>query len=94
MVDRHAPTFFSRNFPVGLVVYSLCFCVLTGDISYVAMHAMQEGESPGHEMGSGVNGYTDGSSSQRKHAHPQMRETLATMIGMLLPLLTVLGHHH
>ncbi|KAI1115054.1 Zinc/iron permease [Nemania sp. NC0429] len=65
-----------------------------GTFLYVAMHAMQEGESPGHDMGSSVNGYTDGSVSQRKHAHPQMRETLATMIGMLLPLLTQLGHHH
>ncbi|KAI0458367.1 Zinc/iron permease [Xylaria acuta] len=65
-----------------------------GTFLYVAMHAMQEGESPSHDIGSGVNGYADGSASQRKHAHPQMRETLATMIGMLLPLLTQLGHHH
>ncbi|KAI0874715.1 Zinc/iron permease [Hypoxylon argillaceum] len=65
-----------------------------GTFLYVAMHAMQEGESPGHDIGSGVNGYADGSISQRKHAHPQMRETLATMIGMLLPLLTQFGHHH
>ncbi|KAI0554964.1 Zinc/iron permease [Xylaria curta] len=65
-----------------------------GTFLYVAMHAMQEGEASSHEIGSGVNGYADGSVSQRKHAHPQMRETLATMIGMLLPLLTQLGHHH
>ncbi|KAI0400960.1 Zinc/iron permease [Xylaria palmicola] len=65
-----------------------------GTFLYVAMHAMQEGELPSHDIGSSVNGYTDGGSSQRKHAHPQMRETLATMIGMLLPLLTQLGHHH
>ncbi|KAI1174152.1 Zinc/iron permease [Nemania sp. FL0916] len=65
-----------------------------GTFLYVAMHAMQEGESPGHDIGSGANGYGDGSMSQRKHAHPQMRETLATMIGMLLPLLTQFGHHH
>ncbi|KAI8954580.1 Zinc/iron permease [Xylaria longipes] len=65
-----------------------------GTFLYVAMHAMQEGESPSHDIGSGVNGYADGGVSQRKHVHPQMRETLATMIGMLLPLLTQLGHHH
>ncbi|KAI3336575.1 Zinc/iron permease [Xylariaceae sp. AK1471] len=65
-----------------------------GTFLYVAMHAMQEGESPSHDVGSGANGYTDGSISQRKHAHPQMRETLATMVGMLLPLLTQFGHHH
>ncbi|KAI0911921.1 Zinc/iron permease [Ustulina deusta] len=64
-----------------------------GTFLYVAMHAMQEGESLSHDIGSGVNGYADGSISQRKHAHPQMRETLATMIGMLLPLLTQFGHH-
>ncbi|KAI1423259.1 Zinc/iron permease [Xylaria sp. FL1777] len=64
-----------------------------GTFLYVAMHAMQEGESPSHDIGSGVNGYADGSISQRKHAHPQMRETLATMIGMLLPLLTQFAHH-
>ncbi|KAI0971836.1 Zinc/iron permease [Xylaria arbuscula] len=65
-----------------------------GTFLYVAMHAMQEGESPSHDIGSGVNGYADGSTSQRKHAHPQMRETLATVVGMLLPLLTQFGHHH
>ncbi|KAI2642801.1 Zinc/iron permease [Xylaria nigripes] len=65
-----------------------------GTFLYVAMHAMQESESPGHDIGSGVNGYADGSISQRKHNHPQMRETLATVVGMLLPLLTQFGHHH
>ncbi|KAI0476975.1 Zinc/iron permease [Xylaria cf. heliscus] len=65
-----------------------------GTFLYVAMHAMQEGESSSHDIGSGVNGYADGGVSQRNHAHPQMRETLATVIGMLLPLLTQLGHHH
>ncbi|KAI0181080.1 Zinc/iron permease [Hypoxylon sp. FL1284] len=62
-----------------------------GTFLYVAMHAMQEGDSPsGHD--GGANGYTD--AAQRKHAHPQMRETLATMIGMFLPILTQFGHHH
>ncbi|KAI0389410.1 Zinc/iron permease [Xylariaceae sp. FL0594] len=65
-----------------------------GTFLYVAMHAMQDGESPGHDLGSGANGYSDGSASQRKHGYPHMRETLATMLGMLLPLLTQFGHHH
>ena len=66
---------------------------LIGIPSYVAMHSMQEGDSPsGHDAGSIPNGYADG--NQRKHAHPQMRETLATVIGMFLPLLTQFGHHH
>ncbi|KAH9903685.1 Zinc/iron permease [Xylariomycetidae sp. FL2044] len=66
-----------------------------GTFLYVAMHAMQEGDSStGHDVGTGANGYADGSIAQRKHAHPQMRETLATVIGMFLPLLTQFGHHH
>ncbi|KAI0013919.1 Zinc/iron permease [Xylariaceae sp. FL0662B] len=67
-----------------------------GTFLYVAMHAMQDGDSPsGHDVGPVANGYGDGSSiAQRKHAHPQMRETLATVIGMFLPLLTQFGHHH
>lgn len=94
MVDWHAPTFLSRHFPVSLVARSPRFRALTGRLSYVAMHAMEEGGSSDHDIGAGLNGYSDGGISQRKHAHPQMRETLATMIGMLLPLLTQMGHHH
>lgn len=58
------------------------------------MHAMQEdGNSNGHDHGS--NGYAEGpQSNQRKQKGPQMRDTLATMGGMLLPLLTQFGHHH
>jgi solute carrier family 39 (zinc transporter), member 9 len=66
--------------------------------SYVAMHAMQEGEAgaAAHDSGSSVNGYADSPplGSQRKQARPQMRDTIATVIGMLLPLLTQFGHHH
>jgi hypothetical protein len=95
MVDRHATTFFSRDLSVSLQPSTLfCLVHLTDSASYVAMHAMQEGELSSHDVGSGANGYSDGSMSQRKHAHPQMRETLATMVGMLLPLLTQFGHHH
>jgi zinc transporter 9 len=70
---------------------------------YVAMHAMQEDNTPsGHEhhsSHSSTNGYTNGYSesngaSQKKQAKPQMRDTLATVVGMLLPLLTQFGHHH
>lgn len=58
------------------------------------MHAMQEDPSAqGHDHHSTMNGYTD-SSTQRKPSRPQMRDTLATVGGMLLPLLTQFGHHH
>lgn len=59
------------------------------------MHAMQEDASHGHDHASGVNGYGDGGApAQRKPKGPQMRDTMATMVGMLLPLLTQFGHHH
>lgn len=65
------------------------------------MHAMQEDSNPQggdhhHSNGGGGDGYQDGGSNgaQRKQAKPQMRDTLATVGGMLLPLLTQFGHHH
>jgi zinc transporter 9 len=67
---------------------------------YVAMHAMQEDSSPhshSHDAGPGLNGYAESNATtQRKVKGPQMRDTLATVVGMLLPLLTQLGggHHH
>ncbi|KAK3682647.1 ZIP zinc transporter-domain-containing protein [Podospora appendiculata] len=63
-----------------------------GTFLYVAMHAMQEDNSQGHEHHSSMNGYAD--NSQRRQSKPQMRDTLATAGGMLLPLLTQFGHHH
>ncbi|KAM0334133.1 hypothetical protein ACHAQA_001153 [Verticillium albo-atrum] len=61
-----------------------------GTFLYVAMHAMQE-EGGGHNHG-GSHGYAEaGANSQQK---PQMRDTLVTVVGMLLPLLTQFGHHH
>ena len=56
------------------------------------MHAMQE-DSAGHEH-STSNGYADGNNIQKKAPKPQMRDTLAAVGGMLIPLLTQLGHHH
>lgn len=60
------------------------------------MHAMQEdGGSHGHDHGSGTNGYADGASvSRQKPKGPQMRDTVATVVGMFLPLLMQFGHHH
>ncbi|KAH7348932.1 ZIP metal ion transporter-like protein [Rhexocercosporidium sp. MPI-PUGE-AT-0058] len=62
-----------------------------GTFLYVAMHAMQE-DSIEHTH-SQSNGYTE-INSQRKQQKPQMRDTLAAVGGMLIPLLTQLGHHH
>lgn len=59
------------------------------------MQAMQE-EGGAHDHHSLGNGYSDAASlaAQRKQNRPQMRDTLATIAGMLLPLLTQFGHHH
>ncbi|KAG5920320.1 hypothetical protein E4U61_007973 [Claviceps capensis] len=68
-----------------------------GTFLYVAMHVMQEDNSAhSHDGVSSGNGYSDGSMSisQRKAKGPDIRDTLATVAGMLLPLLTQLGHHH
>jgi zinc transporter 9 len=62
------------------------------------MHAMQE-DAGAHDHSSS-NAYTEGrypaegSGSQRKQPKPQMRDTLAAVGGMLIPLLTQIGHHH
>lgn len=66
-----------------------------GTFLYVAMQAMQE-ENGSHDHHSMGNGYADASTiaAQRKQSRPQMRDTLATIVGMLLPLLTQFGHHH
>ncbi|KAM0349360.1 hypothetical protein ACHAPU_003769 [Fusarium lateritium] len=65
-----------------------------GTFLYVAMHAMQE-DSGVQTHDHGLNGYADANAStQRKPKGPQMRDTLATVGGMLVPLLTQFGHHH
>ncbi|KAI1866020.1 uncharacterized protein JN550_007998 [Neoarthrinium moseri] len=68
-----------------------------GTFLYVAMHAMQEGDSaaPHETAPTTSNGYADSPTlGPRKQARPQMRDTIATVAGMLVPLLTQFGHHH
>ncbi|RPB02183.1 Zinc/iron permease [Choiromyces venosus 120613-1] len=55
-----------------------------GTFLYVAMHTMQDQS----EIESGNNG--NGNSAQK----PGMKDTLAAVVGMLLPLATQIGHHH
>ncbi|KAH8767072.1 ZIP metal ion transporter-like protein [Hyaloscypha sp. PMI_1271] len=64
-----------------------------GTFLYVAMHAMQEDSHHEHSHSSS-NGYAESPSLQRKKEKPQMRDTLAAVGGMLIPLLTQVGHHH
>ncbi|KAH8653675.1 Zinc/iron permease [Xylariales sp. PMI_506] len=67
-----------------------------GTFLYVAMHAMQEGDmASSAESTVATNGYADSPAlNPRKQARPQMRDTIATVVGMLLPMLTQFGHHH
>lgn len=60
------------------------------------MHAMQDdGAGAGSDQNSGSNGYAEIiPAGQRKPRGPELRETVATAIGMLLPMLTRFGHHH
>ncbi|KXX82544.1 Zinc transporter ZIP9 [Madurella mycetomatis] len=67
-----------------------------GTFLYVAMHAMQEENySAGHDHHASANGYSDGGGpAHKRQGKLQVRDTLATVVGMLLPLLTRFGHHH
>ncbi|KAI9851199.1 MAG: hypothetical protein M1824_002818 [Vezdaea acicularis] len=62
-----------------------------GTFLYVAMHAMQE-SSPSYKT-EALNGYAEGGPRQQEEPR-RMRDTLAAVAGMLLPLLTQVGHHH
>ncbi|ESZ94901.1 hypothetical protein SBOR_4693 [Sclerotinia borealis F-4128] len=65
-----------------------------GTFLYVAMHAMQEDSGVYTHEHTNSNGYLEGGLSQRKQAKPQMRDTIAAVGGMLIPLLTQFGHDH
>jgi zinc transporter 9 len=79
-----------------MIIIALVPLLMILVVRYVAMHAMQEeGSSHNHDSHATPNGYADGTpSSQRKPKGPEIRDTLATVVGMLLPLLTQFGHHH
>jgi zinc transporter 9 len=74
-----------------------------GTFLYVAMHTMQEGAGHSQHTGNGyaevpMNGYGEsgsGGGAQGKDASEHgVAETLVTVVGMLLPLLTQFGHAH
>jgi len=64
---------------------------------YVAVHAMQDA---GHDdesatNGTAPNGYADPyGPSLHKQDKPGLMDAIATVAGMLLPLLTQVGHSH
>lgn len=79
-------------------------CVLLfsgGTFLYVAMHSMNESAATGHSYDheTGSNGYADGSlgvAYARPHAKnpPAVSEIVVAVIGMLVPLVTQVGHVH
>lgn len=65
-----------------------------GTFLYVAMHAMQD-DAAQHDH-STLNGFGEGGGGglPRKGAKPALRDTVASVVGMLIPLATQVGHHH
>jgi hypothetical protein len=88
-VDGDAAAIFCRHISVSHQLPRCEDTLTTG--RYVAMHAMQE--DSGHDY-STANGYAESNGIARKQPKPQMRDTLAAVGGMLIPLLTQVGHHH
>ncbi|MCJ1305284.1 hypothetical protein MMC08_008098 [Hypocenomyce scalaris] len=68
-----------------------------GTFLYVAMHTMQEDDSGGHGHGeTHGNGYIDGGMGRdaRQKEGKSLRLVMAAVGGMLLPLITQIGHAH
>ncbi len=66
-----------------------------GTFLYVAMHAMQDDASQ-HDH-STMNGFGDGGQGgvvRGKGSKSSIRDTVACVVGMLIPLVTQIGHHH
>ncbi|KAL2014418.1 hypothetical protein VTN00DRAFT_1943 [Thermoascus crustaceus] len=63
-----------------------------GTFLYVAMHTMQENGPAPTTNDSFMNGYGDGRDTQR--SNKSMRDLIASVIGMILPLFLQIGHAH
>jgi hypothetical protein len=63
------------------------------DRRYVAMHTMQENDPSSAPNESYVNGYVDGRDTSQR-SKKSMRDLVASVIGMILPLLLQVGHTH
>ena len=99
MVDWRTLTILWRDIFVSIIPCKLltnCSFNPLFNCRYVAMHAMQDDHSQsGHDESHG-NGYLDG--SHRRDSRPKsgksLQLVLAAVAGMLLPLLTQIGHAH
>lgn len=74
--------------------YFICLSGHPTDLSrYVAMHTMQENDPSGTSRESPANGYGDPRDSQSK-PDKSMRDLVASVVGMILPLFLQIGHAH
>jgi solute carrier family 39 (zinc transporter), member 9 len=66
-----------------------------GTFLYVAMHTMQE-SGPGHEshLNGHANGSIDGRESLKTEHESSVKDLLAALFGMILPLFLQVGHAH
>jgi len=64
-----------------------------GTFLYVAMHTMQEYDPNSISHDSYVNGYTDPRDSSQR-SKKSMRDLIASVVGMILPLFLQIGHAH
>ncbi|KAJ9300840.1 hypothetical protein DTO271G3_2004 [Paecilomyces variotii] len=64
-----------------------------GTFLYVAMHTMQETGANSASTDININGYGDGRDNQQR-ASKSMRDLIASVIGMILPLFLQIGHAH
>jgi zinc transporter 9 len=66
-----------------------------GTFLYVAMHTMQE-SGPGHEphLNGHANGSIDGRESLKAEQESSVKDLLAALFGMILPLFLQVGHAH
>ena len=60
---------------------------------YVAMHTMQDNNSPHDHHDSHVNGYAEGREAQQP-PKPALKDLGAAVFGMILPLFLQFGHSH
>ena len=100
MVDRSVTIIFWRNVFVSVTIPIISLLTFTYSYfkhRYVAMHSMQEDDQghSGHDENPG-NGYLDGNHRRdsRQKSGRSLRLVLAAVAGMLLPLLTQIGHAH
>ena len=98
MVDRGSITLFGGHFPVSKPNTALTPSIDSACFRYVAMHTMQEEDTQsGAQDESQMNGFLDsGGGRNSRQAKPRKDAglVLAAVGGMLLPLLTQIGHAH